>query len=199
MRLARAVRVRVVDAVSPADCLPLAVGALRARWKVLGRVDIKLVAAVGALVGAGRRVAAGGYWVSHVAPPLALRTTPGWAWTNVARPVRWNAVVCSWELSRLLNSMRGRQAARKQLELAEASVPLVCERAGLKGWWRLRMCQQARLQRPGGASAARALHHAPGVQRQGVEGARRTRVRGALPALQETHQVSAAWRPQLRL
>jgi hypothetical protein len=39
--------------------------------------------------------------------------------------------------------MRGRQAARKQLELAETSVPLVCERAGLKGCSRLRMCQQA--------------------------------------------------------
>jgi hypothetical protein len=39
--------------------------------------------------------------------------------------------------------MRGRQAARKQLELAETSVPLAWERAGLKGWWRLRMCQQA--------------------------------------------------------
>ena len=50
---------------------------------------------------------------------------------------------CSWELSRLLNSMRGRQAARKQRELAETSVPLAWERAGLKGCWRLRMCQQA--------------------------------------------------------
>jgi hypothetical protein len=39
--------------------------------------------------------------------------------------------------------MRGRQAARKQLELAETSVPLEGERAGLKGCWRLRMCQQA--------------------------------------------------------
>src|SRR4051812_43665154 len=39
--------------------------------------------------------------------------------------------------------MRGRQAARKQLELAETSVPLVCERAGLNGCWRLRMCQHA--------------------------------------------------------
>jgi hypothetical protein len=39
---------------------------------------------------------------------------------------------CSWELSRLLNSMRGRQAARKQLELAETSVAL-WGRAGLKG------------------------------------------------------------------
>jgi hypothetical protein len=50
---------------------------------------------------------------------------------------------CSWELPRLLNSMRGRQAARKQLELAETSVPLAWEQAGLKGCWRLRMCQQA--------------------------------------------------------
>ena len=50
---------------------------------------------------------------------------------------------CSWELPRLLNSMRGRQAARKQLELAETSVPVAGERAGLKGCLRLRMCQQA--------------------------------------------------------
>src|SRR4051812_36198990 len=50
---------------------------------------------------------------------------------------------CSWELPRRLNSMRGRQAARKQLELAETSVALVCERLGLNGCWRLRMCQQA--------------------------------------------------------
>jgi len=39
--------------------------------------------------------------------------------------------------------MRGRQAAGKQLELAESSLPLVGERVGLKGCWRLSMCQQA--------------------------------------------------------
>src|SRR3954454_24537478 len=50
---------------------------------------------------------------------------------------------CSWELPRLLNSMRGRQAARKQLDLAETSVALVCERLGLNDCWRLRMCQHA--------------------------------------------------------
>jgi hypothetical protein len=49
---------------------------------------------------------------------------------------------CSWELSRLLNSMRGRQAARKQRELAETVVGSG-EPAGLKGWWRPRMCQLA--------------------------------------------------------
>ena len=50
---------------------------------------------------------------------------------------------CSWELARLLNSVRGRRAARTQLELAETSVPLAWERDGLKGCWRLRMCQRA--------------------------------------------------------
>ena len=51
---------------------------------------------------------------------------------------------CLWELARLLDSMRGRQAARRQLELAETSVPgLAREWAGLKGCWRLRMCQRA--------------------------------------------------------
>jgi hypothetical protein len=50
---------------------------------------------------------------------------------------------CWWELARLLDCMRGRQAAGKQLGLAEGSVPLAGERAGLKGCWRLRMCQPA--------------------------------------------------------
>src|SRR3954447_10785054 len=41
---------------------------------------------------------------------------------------------CSWELPRLLNSMRGRQAARKQRELAETSVaPARLRAGGLEG------------------------------------------------------------------
>jgi hypothetical protein len=49
---------------------------------------------------------------------------------------------CSWELSRLLNSMRGRQAARKQRELAETGAP-PRGRLGLKGSSRERTCQAA--------------------------------------------------------
>jgi hypothetical protein len=49
---------------------------------------------------------------------------------------------CSWELSRLLNSMRGRQAARKQRELAEAGWGRRGA-AGLNGCWRDRTCQVA--------------------------------------------------------
>src|SRR5215213_6460701 len=80
----------------------------------------------------------------HEAPGMSPRLPP--RSTRRAHPaallLSLSALVgadCSWELSRLLNSMRGRQAARKQLELAETSVPLGCERAGLKGCWRLRM------------------------------------------------------------
>jgi hypothetical protein len=52
---------------------------------------------------------------------------------------------CSWELSRLLNSMRGRQATRKQRELAETVVEwvVVRGRAGLNGCSRERTCQAA--------------------------------------------------------
>jgi hypothetical protein len=49
---------------------------------------------------------------------------------------------CSWELSRLLNSMRGRQAARKQRELAGTGV-VPRGRLGLKGSLRERTCQVA--------------------------------------------------------
>ena len=49
---------------------------------------------------------------------------------------------CSWELSRLLNSMRGRQAARKQRELAETGAA-PRGRLGLKGSSRERTCQAA--------------------------------------------------------
>ena len=68
---------------------------------------------------------------------------PGWVERVAHFSFGAGGADCSWELPRLLNSMRGRQAARKQLELAETSVPLVCERAGLKGCPRLRMCQLA--------------------------------------------------------
>jgi hypothetical protein len=48
---------------------------------------------------------------------------------------------CSWELPRLLNSMRGRQAARKQRELAETEPPR--GRLGLNGSSRESTCQAA--------------------------------------------------------
>ena len=50
---------------------------------------------------------------------------------------------CRWELSRLLNSIKGRQAAKAKRELAGTEVPLVQRGAGLKGWLRESMCQAA--------------------------------------------------------
>jgi hypothetical protein len=50
---------------------------------------------------------------------------------------------CRWELSRLLNSIRGRQAAKAKRELAGTESPLVTRGAGLKGWLRESMCQAA--------------------------------------------------------
>jgi hypothetical protein len=50
---------------------------------------------------------------------------------------------CRWELSRLLSSIRGRQAAKALGELAGTGVPLVQRGAGLKGWLRESMCQAA--------------------------------------------------------
>ena len=50
---------------------------------------------------------------------------------------------CRWELSRLLNSIRGRQAAKAKRELAGTELPLVDLGAGLKGWLRESMCQAA--------------------------------------------------------
>ena len=50
---------------------------------------------------------------------------------------------CRWELSRLLNSIRGRQAAKAKRELAGTEVPPVDLGAGLKGWLRESMCQAA--------------------------------------------------------
>jgi hypothetical protein len=50
---------------------------------------------------------------------------------------------CRWELSRLLNSIRGRQAAKATRELAGTEAPPVDLGAGLKGWLRESMCQTA--------------------------------------------------------
>src|SRR5919198_1367256 len=50
---------------------------------------------------------------------------------------------CRWELSRLLNSIRGRQAAKATGELAGTEVPPVDLGAGLKGSLRESMCQAA--------------------------------------------------------
>src|SRR5207247_6606621 len=49
---------------------------------------------------------------------------------------------CRWELSRLLNSIRGRQAAKAKRELAGTEVAPV-RGAGLKGSLRESMCQAA--------------------------------------------------------
>jgi hypothetical protein len=50
---------------------------------------------------------------------------------------------CRWELSRLLNSIRGRQAGKAKRELAGTDVPAVDLGAGLKGSLRESMCQAA--------------------------------------------------------
>src|SRR5205809_6104048 len=50
---------------------------------------------------------------------------------------------CRWELSRLLNSIRGRQAAKAKRELAGTEVSAVERGAGLKGSLRESMCQAA--------------------------------------------------------
>src|SRR5207247_8256874 len=50
---------------------------------------------------------------------------------------------CRWELTRLLNSIRGRQAAKAKRELAGTGSPLVDRGAGLKGSLRESMCQTA--------------------------------------------------------
>ena len=71
---------------------------------------------------------------------------------------------CSWELSRLLNSMRGRQAARKQRELAETGAP-PRGRLGLKGSSRERTCQAAIRTLRGDGRHGRVLAVAGGEQR----------------------------------
>jgi hypothetical protein len=50
---------------------------------------------------------------------------------------------CRWELSRLLNSIKGRQAAKAKRELAGTELPVVDLGAGLKGSLRESMCQAA--------------------------------------------------------
>src|ERR671923_1944687 len=50
---------------------------------------------------------------------------------------------CRWELSRLLNSIRGRQAAKAKRELAGTEVAAVERGEGLKGSLRESMCQAA--------------------------------------------------------
>jgi hypothetical protein len=50
---------------------------------------------------------------------------------------------CRWELSRFLNSITGRHAAKAKRELAGTVVLLVQRGAGLKGWLRESMCQAA--------------------------------------------------------
>src|SRR6266511_3500524 len=52
---------------------------------------------------------------------------------------------CRWELSRLLNSITGRQAAKAKRELAGTEVPLVQRAAGLKGSIRARPAGRPRL------------------------------------------------------
>jgi hypothetical protein len=55
----------------------------------------------------------------------------------------WGCTPCRWELSRLLSSIRDRQAAKAKRELAGTVVPAVDLGAGLKGSLRESMCQAA--------------------------------------------------------
>ncbi len=72
------------------------------------------------------------------APPLML--PDGWMLISF---LALGCTPCRWELFRLLNSIRGRQAAKAKRELAGTEVPLVVRGAGLKGWLRESMCQAA--------------------------------------------------------
>src|SRR2546425_2332312 len=73
-----------------------------------------------------------------MAPPLLL--PDGWMLISFLVLVH---TPCRWELSRLLNSIRGRQAAKAKRELAGTGVPVVVLGAGLKGSLRESMCQAA--------------------------------------------------------
>jgi hypothetical protein len=64
-KLLLAVRVGVVDRVSAGQGFVVAVAAAGAGWEVFGGADLQSVAAVGALVGAGGDVAAGGNGIGH--------------------------------------------------------------------------------------------------------------------------------------
>src|SRR5213596_4028511 len=73
-----------------------------------------------------------------MAPPLVL--------PDVRMLISFLALECTpcrWELSRLLNSIRGRQAAKAKRELAGTEVSAVERGAGLKGSLRESMCQAA--------------------------------------------------------
>ena len=70
---------------------------------------------------------------------------------------------CRWELSRLLNSIKGRQAAKAKRELAGTEVDLG---AGLKGSLRESMCQAAiRILRATAALAELRLRERPATSR----------------------------------
>jgi hypothetical protein len=73
---------------------------------------------------------------------------------------------CRWELSRLLSSIRGRQAAKAKRELAGTGVPAVVRGADLKGWLRESMCQAAiRILRVTAALAELVLPERPATSR----------------------------------
>ena len=76
-----------------------------------------------------------------------------------------NRTPCRWELSRLLNSIRGRQAAKAKRELAGTEGAPV-RGAGLKGWLRESMCQAAiRILRATAALAELWLRERPATSR----------------------------------
>src|SRR5438876_1379243 len=70
-----------------------------------------------------------------MAPPLLL--PDGWVLISF---LALGCTPCRWELSRLLNSIKGRQAAKATGELAETEV---VRGAGLKGWLRESICRAA--------------------------------------------------------
>src|SRR5712692_10381956 len=63
-----------------------------------------------------------------MAPPLVL--PDGWMLISF---LAFGCTPCRWELSRLLNSIKGRQAAKAKRELAGTDVPPLDRGAGLKG------------------------------------------------------------------
>src|SRR5207253_3164264 len=83
-----AVGVGILGGVAARLRAPLAVLALRAGRQVVGRGHLQLVAAVGATVGAGGDVAAGGNGFSHGGhiPSFSIRTSPTPATARFAAP-----------------------------------------------------------------------------------------------------------------
>src|SRR4051812_45720349 len=65
----------------------------------------------------------------------------GRVWGGLISLSALGSAECSWELSRLLKSMQGRQAARKQRACEAGSGRRGA--AGLKGCWRDSTCQAA--------------------------------------------------------